>query len=212
MELRKKIIKVISKIQITFIIQISFKIDISLSDYLTKVEKGNFSFPEYFDKCPICGSAGCAVKIGFYYRYVFDHELKRKIEIPVQRYLCRRINKPDAVSHRTFSLLPWSCIPFAHYDIPSMISAQKSPNQNKQNREENWLSYCVENDVDIGYETFLGFFILFEAGLVKLSLHLKKTFNETREYLFHGNSVSISFDFYLSTQKFLFGIPSQERF
>lgn len=179
---------------------------------MKKVEVGIFEFPDYFHKCPICGGTGCAVKIGFYYRHVFDYESKRKIKIPVQRYICRRKNKPPAKSHRTFSLLPWNCIPYIHYDIPFIIATQKSSIENFQDkREEDYFSFCAEIK-NIGYETFLSFLNLFEAGLVKLSLHLKKSIKETRESLFYGDSISISYDFYKATQKFLFGIPSQERF
>ena len=179
---------------------------------MEKVKAGIFVFPDYFDKCPICGSAGCAVKMGFYFRYVFDSESKQKIRIPVQRYLCRRSEDIDNKSHRTFSLLPWSCIPFIRYDIPSMLSTQKDSQRNNRNIEEDWYSFCADFKINIGYETFLGFFNLFEAGLIKLSLYLKKTVNETREYLFQGDSVSISYDFYNSIDRFLYGIPSQERF
>ena len=143
---------------------------------------------------------------------LFDSGLRRKIRIPVQRYLCKRKNNPDPGSHRTFSLLPRSCIPFIRYDIPSMLSAQKDSQGKNRNKEEGWYSFCADYDTNIGYETYLGFFNLFETGLIKLSLHIKRTISETREYLFQGNSVSISYGFYKSTGKFLFGTPSQDRF
>jgi hypothetical protein len=104
--------------------QISFKILISLSEYLEKVQAGIFNFPDFSDKCPICGGNHCAVRIGYYYRWTIDIDLQNCrvviLLIPVARYLCRRVNKPKQ-KHKTFSLLPDILIPYNRISIDLMM-------------------------------------------------------------------------------------------
>ena len=104
--------------------QIPLKISISLSEYLAKVQAGNFAFPDFSEKCPICGGKNCAVRIGYYYRWAIEINLQNiKIQIlyiPVPRYLCRAIKKPGH-KHKTFSLLPDTLIPYNRMTIDLMM-------------------------------------------------------------------------------------------
>ena len=104
--------------------QIKFFITHSLSEYNKKVLTGKFFFPDFSDKCPICSAKNCAVRIGFYYRWVFIFNLKIKLHIPIARYLCRRKNSAFPKlnsSHKTFSLLPSQIIPYRLLDIDSLL-------------------------------------------------------------------------------------------
>jgi hypothetical protein len=106
------------------IFQIPIKISLLLSDYLEKVQAGNFSFPDFSVECPICGGKNCAVRIGYYYRWAIDIDLQNNkiqiLRIPSARYLCRGIKKPKH-KHKTFSLLPDMLIPYNHISIHLMM-------------------------------------------------------------------------------------------
>jgi hypothetical protein len=96
----------------------------SLSDYLKKVQSGNFIFPDFSDECPLCGGRHCAVRIGYYYRWTIDFDLKNNtivfFHIPIARYLCRRVHKPR-YKHKTFSLLPTPLVPYNRISITLMM-------------------------------------------------------------------------------------------
>lgn len=89
-----------------------------------KVQAGNFTFLDFSDYCPICGGTHCAVRIGFYYRWVIDYEIETGtiifLRIPIPRYLCKGINKPQH-KHKTFSLLPDTLIAYNQLSIDMMM-------------------------------------------------------------------------------------------
>lgn len=194
----------------------------NLSEYSKKVEQGKWNFPNFSDKCPICGEKDCAVRIGYYWRWDFCLKVKRKIYIPIARYLCRRKNKNKSqwtCSHRTFSLLPSQCIPYKLYDVDSAMFM---------------ADYRFNKDmpiVDIAYEfstnaepeivllspsTVFEYLLSFAITHTKLLSLLKfnfDTFSQTVDHIKNhtGGPVAFAEHIYQKYAFFLFGTPSQLR-
>lgn len=105
-----------------FFIQIPIKIFTLLWIYSEKVQAGNYDFPNFSEKCPICGNPDCAVRIGYYYRWVVDINIKKNsleiLCIPIARYKCKTARKGK---YRTFSLLPDNLIPYNRFSIDFLI-------------------------------------------------------------------------------------------
>lgn len=105
-----------------FFIQIPIKIFTLLWIYSEKVQAGNYDFPDFSEKCPICGNPDCAVRIGYYYRWAVDIDYDTLkivvLEIPVARYKCNTAPKGKC---RTFSLLPDNLIPYNQYSIDFVL-------------------------------------------------------------------------------------------
>ena len=64
------------------------------------------------------------MRIGYYYRWAMDIDLQSYkiiiIRIPVARYLCKAVSKPQH-KHGTFSLLPDTLIPYNRISIDLMM-------------------------------------------------------------------------------------------
>ena len=73
--------------------------------------------------CPLCGAEGCAKFLQFYTRatvYFGDTVYKN---VPVGRFICRRLNpNVPPKTHRTFSLLPYPLVPYSPYALNTTIA------------------------------------------------------------------------------------------
>lgn len=91
---------------------------------MEKVQAGNFHFPNFSQKCPICHGKDCAVRIGFYFRCSLDLDSDKKIIslllVPIVRFLCKQKQKPKH-KHRTFSLLPDTLIPYNRISLDLLM-------------------------------------------------------------------------------------------
>ena len=90
--------------------QIKYTFTESIPVYRRMVKKGEWKFPDYSDKCPICGGRDCPVRIGYYHRRYIDIQLAIIILIPIARYKCRRKARP-LIKDRTFLALTRYIIP-----------------------------------------------------------------------------------------------------
>jgi len=98
------------------IIQIIYKISISLTKYYVKVNRGEYEFPDFSDYCPICSKENCARFLRFYHRPVVTKEGIYYKDFPIIRYKCE--NKGNKkIKDVTFSLLPHELIPYVKYSI-----------------------------------------------------------------------------------------------
>ena len=191
-----------------------------LSDYTEKVKQNKWNFPDFSDKCPICGSPNCAVRIGFYYRWVFAFKKSKLIRIPVARYLCRRKNRAKSrlkSSHKTFSLLPSQCIPYHLYDVDSLIFMALLYFIQKKSLLDTATEFAALSDSAlITASMVLKYLILFKIAHNKLISIMKyrddsicKTIDLIKD--FTGGLAVFVKDIYNKYAFFLFGIPSQLR-
>lgn len=112
-------------------IQIKYLLGIPISEYKRKILTGDFDLPDFSDKCPICGAEGCAVFHGFYYRNM-ENAIRKELvlDVPIARFECHRAYPVLPGSHRTFSLLPDSLIPYLRRDIETVHWIKKLYIQN----------------------------------------------------------------------------------
>jgi hypothetical protein len=90
--------------------------------HLTLTELGSLGLgiylkiPDFKKACPLCGSAGCAVRNGLYYRRVIDLEGLVIERFPIPRFRCRCRGK-----RATFSVLPSALVPRRRFSLPLML-------------------------------------------------------------------------------------------
>lgn len=199
--------------------QIEYQLnDIDLSEYNTLVSDGKWNFRDFSDKCPICGSPNCAVRIGYYYRWVFAFKKSKLIRIPVARYLCRRKNRAKSKlksSHKTFSLLPSQCIPYHLYDVDSLIFMALLYFIQKKSLLDIAIEFAALSDSAlITASMVLKYLLLFKIAHNKLISIMKyrddslcKTIDLIKN--FTGGPAAFVINIYKKYAFFLFGIPSQ---
>ena len=101
--------------------QIPYHIKTFLQNYYNNFDK--WPIPDFSDKCPICGSAGCATYHGYYIRIVICPLTGFSVtDFPILRFLCHNkgVRKCD---HVTFSLLPVELVPFRQLTLKFMVLA-----------------------------------------------------------------------------------------
>ena len=76
--------------------------------------------PDYRDRCPLCGGAGCAVRQGLYPRRVVDEGGRVYKAFRVPRFLCNR-RGPNRSVHVTFSVLPSLLVPRRRFSLALLI-------------------------------------------------------------------------------------------
>jgi hypothetical protein len=188
--------------QIIFIIQIKYKISITISAYFLLVSIKKHKFPDYS-------------KIGFYYRYIYDKEKKKLFKIPIQRYKCKQKNKKECKGkHKTFSLLPYPVIPYKKYCIFITLEIAKKKHINNETIIDIWTDISVEYGTEIGFCSIILYLRLFEHTVKKLCIFLKKEIDEIYKYLLGLDVQKLNkmiFNYYAITKDFLFGIPSHKR-
>lgn len=203
--------------------QIKFFITHSLSEYNKKVLTGKFFFPDFSDKCPICSAKNCAVRIGFYYRWVFIFNLKIKLRIPIARYLCRRKNSAFSKlnsSHKTFSLLPSQIIPYRLLDIDSLLfiaDLRFKKNLSLLYISAEFSALTSESIISLSTDTVIQYLKLFIIATKILITLFKINFDTLGNWVdfflnYPGSVMALLFKTYSQYVTFLFGIPSQLRF
>jgi hypothetical protein len=118
-----------------------------------KYQKRKWEFPDYSRCCPICGSANCAVRIGYYFRKRIFIGTNIYLDIPIARWLCRRVN-PAPGQHKTFSLLPRSLIPYYQIGLDLILLVASFKNQpNTTYTQTKDFIYNQSDDAEILLET-----------------------------------------------------------
>ena len=202
--------------------QLQYNNVISLTEYYKFVLAKIWEFPDFSDKCPICGAKKCAVRIGYYYRWVYIFKLKIKLYIPVARYLCRRKNKTKSQwrsTHKTFSLLPSQLIPYRMYDLDSMLYiADSSLKRNKSFLDTATDMSTMEEHpaISISTDTIMEYLEIFIQGCTKLKTLFELIYNTYERYIYPiknhtGGIIKFVEDIYLKHAIFTFGNPSQIR-
>lgn len=152
---------------------------------MEKVQAGNFCFPTFFERCPICHGKDCAVRIGYYYRWVIELQINKQaiifLYIPIARYLCRKKNK-QRINHLTFSLLPDSLIPYncisidlLIYILQLLIEEDHPTSQALKKIDAMSPDACM-----ISEKTIMHLFNLFEQTRIKLILFFQIYKNKNR--------------------------------
>ena len=192
----------------------------NLSEYTEKVKLGNWNFPDFSDECPICGSKHCAVRIGYYYRWVYIFNLKIKILIPIARYLCRRKNtslKKLKSKHKTFSLLPSQIIPYRLYDLDTLLFIAVLRFKNGQSLLNiNAEFSAISDTAALAVATVLEYILLFIAAHTKLFSYPEYKFKDYADTVillekYQGGITSFAQFIHKGYTIFLFGTPSQCR-
>jgi hypothetical protein len=93
-----------------------------LQNYYQKID--TWQFPDFSDKCPICGGKGCATFHGYYFRTAICPQIGfSTTDLPISRYLCHDKGNARVCDHVTFSLLPYMLVPFQQLSLNFMIKA-----------------------------------------------------------------------------------------
>ncbi len=102
-------------------IQIKFHLDIPISEYKQQILTGKFALPDFSERCPLCGAKDCACFLGFYQRDT-ENSFKNEKEddVPIIRFECQRVNPVPWGTHKTFSLLPDTFIPYKRRDMETI--------------------------------------------------------------------------------------------
>lgn len=200
--------------------QVQYKNILSLSEYTNLVLAKIWEFPSFSDKCPICGAKNCAVRIGYYWRWVYIFKLKIKLYIPVARYLCRGKNKSKSILksiHKTFSLLPSQIIPYRLLDADSMLYLTDL----RFNKEmclldisSEFSAQTEESIIALSTATLLQYLLLFINGTKKLITLFKINFDTIGQWVDYITNYKCTIKgliqkIYSEHDTFLFGIPSQ---
>lgn len=227
------------------VIQIPIVIGYTLSEYYSQVKNGEGRsicdvLPPAFDvtvRCPICGTAGCARFLEYYYRQVIDEYGTYYKAFPIARFECYRLGYAAPGAHRTFSLIPYQLIPYVKYSLPFILKCLKSVSGEgfSVNRLLDYLAECKQGHVDLGRSSFYHFrtFVLqcidkmlaggvcreveksFQLPVVQ---RLRAFIEFAEDFTCHKTDqpirgpCALGYDFYLTSGGyFLFGTPSQHR-
>ena len=103
-------------------IQKPYHIKVSLQEYYEKF--GEWTIPDFSDKCLICGAADCAGYHGHYTRTATCPLTGFSVPgFPVMRFLCQGKGDKRECDHVTFSLLPIELVPFRQLTLKFMVLA-----------------------------------------------------------------------------------------
>lgn len=103
-------------------IQKPYHIKVSLQEYYEKF--GEWTIPDFSDKCLICGAANCAGYHGHYTRTATCPLTGFSVPgFPVMRFLCQGKGDKRECDHVTFSLLPIELVPFRRLTLKFMVLA-----------------------------------------------------------------------------------------
>lgn len=103
-------------------IQKPYHIKVSLQEYYEKF--GEWTIPDFSDKCLICGAANCAGYHGHYTRTATCPLTGFSVPgFPVMRFLCQGKGDKRECDHVTFSLLPIELVPFRQLTLKFMVLA-----------------------------------------------------------------------------------------
>ena len=188
-------------------------------------------------RCPICGAAGCAKFLEYYYRKVIDEYGTYYKAFPIARFECYRLGYVPPEAHRTFSLLPYQLIPYVKYSLPFIIKCLKSVSGEGLSVDHmlNHLAARKEEYVDLSRSSYYHFrtFVLHcidkmlaagvyreaeelfqfpSAGRLNAFIALAEEFICNKTDCPIRGPCALGYDFYLTSGGyFLFGVPSQHR-
>lgn len=104
------------------IMQEPYHIQVSLQKYYETFDE--WPFPDFSDKCLICGAADCATYHGHYSRSVTCPLTNFSVsDFFILRYLCHGKGDVKEGDHVTFSLLPLELVPFRKLPLKFMVLA-----------------------------------------------------------------------------------------
>jgi len=192
---------------------------------------------DFAARCPVCGAAGCAKFLGYYYRQVIDEYGTYYKAFPLARFECYGLGHVPSGSHRTFSLIPYQLIPYVKYSLPFILKCLKSVSGEGRsvNQLLDYLAGCEQGHVDLSRSSYYHFraFVLrcadkMLAGGVYREVEeffqfpapkrLRAFIALAEEFTCHKTDhpirgpCALGYDFYLrSGGYFLFGAPSQHR-
>jgi len=202
-------------------LQLEYQNILNLTEYTKLVLAEIWKFPDFSDKCPICGAKNCAVRIGFYWRWVYIFKLKIKLYIPVARYLCRRKNKVKykwKSTHRTFSLLPSQIIPYKLYDTDSLMFMAEMRFKKGMKLLDIATEFSALSDkASVSPATVFKYLLMFLISHNKMITLLKLEHDSYGEWAdqiinYTGGSAAYVEHIYKKYACFLFGTPSQLRY
>ncbi len=218
-------------------IQIQYHFQDGLQNYYNKFYSFKLEFPNFSDKCLICGSCDCAGYHGYYTRTVICLIAGFYVkDFPVMRYMCKKKNI-------TFSLLPLEFVPFRQLTLRFMIfalylrlknnlslfNAMDTIEKKLNNLKDIAECICISNQISWEIMIKKAFKLFVSSDLFKrykLKSDKKRIDNKTNLIQFvevakmshienGGNTIrgpdALAFEYYLSTNDFLFGTPSQHR-
>ena len=139
--------------------------------YITRA-KTTYEFPDFYSKqCPLCGGIFCAVRIGYYYRKKISIQFITLVNVPIPRWLCRRLGhiKPK---HRTFSLLPYALIPYHKHDLNLMLETLNYQSRQVKSTLEKTKIFIsekgIETDISLENNQIYDFTQIFNKAYSKL--------------------------------------------
>ena len=190
--------------------QFYYSINTNLSAYSESVLAEKWKFPDYSDCCPICDRKDCAVRIGYYHRWIFVFTLLKKLHIPVARYLCKKTGK-------TFSLLPSQCIPYRLYDTDSLMFMASGRFKKGMNLLDIATEFsALTDDISVSSATIFKYLLIYMISHKKMMTLLKLRQDTYRQWVEHitnfsGGVAAYTERIYQKYAVFLFGTPSQLR-
>ena len=99
-----------------------YHIKVRLQEYYENF--GEWTIPDFSDKCLICGAADCAGYHGHYTRTVICPLTVFSVpDFPVMRFLYQGKGDKRKCDHVTFSLLPIELVPFRQLILKFMVPA-----------------------------------------------------------------------------------------
>ena len=195
-------------------LQLSLKIDFSLSDYQKLVKEGKCSFPSFEGCCPICNAAGCATRHGFYDRAAVEEDGK-DLQVSIARFLCHRKGEVSAGAPKTFSLLPHVLIPYKRYSARVHYGAFKSFVSGGVKGVLDELQALLEGFCDrtVGWMVLTfqaAFHLLMQARFIEPTERWQPALVCLVDS-YAGGLPGLMVDFYQAENRFLIGTPSQDR-
>lgn len=229
-------------------IQILIVIGYTLKEHYSQVKNGEGRsiceiLPPSFDvmaRCPICGAAGCAEFLEYYYRRVIDEYGTYFKAFPIARFKCNGLGYVPPGAHRTFSLLPYQLIPYVKYSLPFIVKCLKAVSGEgfSVNRLLDYLAEREQGRVDLSRSSYYHFRTFVLSCINKMLA--SGVYRETEAFFqFPSDSggrrisafivfaegfichktdhpirgpCALGYDFYLTSGGyFLFGVPSQHR-
>ena len=101
-----------------------YHIKVSLQEYYRLTKSGEWTIPDFSEKCLICGEKDCARYHGKYERAatcpITGFE---KADLIALRFLCRGKGVRSKCDHKTFSLLPLVLVPYRQLTLRFLILA-----------------------------------------------------------------------------------------
>jgi hypothetical protein len=163
---------------------------------------GVFVFPDFSDRCLICGLPGCARRNGFY--------LRKRGNVKVVTFECQN---PPPGRHRTFSLLPWPLVPYRHRGVDFLVFLVKA----RDGGRATYLEATSSVEAELGLAVSLMGSLYGWMEMAKIAALKWDDFkNEQRG---SQTLADMEFDalaeacvvYTRETEDFLFGVPSQHR-